>query len=434
MNQYLKEVLMKKSIVFLAALAAAGMLFAQGSKESGTADASAPKPIELRVSWWGGDSRHTPTLQAFDLYHQKNPNVTVSGEYQGWDGYYQKLVTQLAGGTAPDIMQIDQPWLFELCSQGDVFADLSGEDLSQFDAKFLDAMCSYDGKVVGLPTGTNANTFLIDVGLLERSGIDPNTKWTWENIVSEGKKVHETNPDCYFEAGTPDHIRFWFEMYMAQLAGCVVKPDKTLGFTRDQAVQAFTYFKSWWDNGVSAPFSKTSLFYQKFDDDPDWVNGKICGAWTWVSSLGKGIGSRQNMETRQLPVMDGAVDSGVLVRPSQIFVVNNNAKNKAEALKLLNFLFYDKDAIEILGTCRGIPSTTGGRQILADEGKLDKLSETATNEGVAQGGGAQSTWQMNSQVIQTMQDVIDQLGYGRITPEQAADQLIANLTATLASL
>ena len=428
---------MKKACLFaLLALTAAGTLCAQGGKESSSSSAAATtaKPVTLRVSWWGGDSRHTPTLKAFDLYHEKNPNVTVSGEYQGWDGYYQKIVTQLAGGTAPDIMQIDQPWLFELCSQGDVFADLSKEDLSQFDAKFLQSMCSYDGKVMGLPTGTNANTFLVDVELLKKSGIDPNTKWTWENIVTEGKKVHEANPDCYFEAGTPDHIRFWFELYMAQLAGCVVKSDKTLAFNRDQAIQAFKYFKSWWDNGVSAPLSKTSLFYQKFDDDPDWVTGKVAAAWTWVSALGKNIGSRQNMETRQFPVMAGAVNTGVLVRPSQIFVVNNNSKNKAEALKLLNFLFYDQEAIKILGTARGIPSTTIGRELLAKEGKIDKLSEVGTNEGVAQGGDAQSIWQMNSQVIQVMQDVIDQFGYGKLTAEQAADTLIANLNATLAAL
>ncbi len=423
---------MKKLLLACVAFAAMGNLFAQGGSEK--ANGAGAKPVTLRVSWWGGDSRHTPTLKAFDMYHEKNPNVTVSGEYQGWDGYYQKIVTQLAGGTAPDLIQIDQPWLFELCSQGEVFADLSNQDLSQFDAKFLESMCSYDGKVMGYPTGTNANTFLVDVGLLERSGIDPNTKWTWENIVTEGKKVHETNPDCYFESGTPDHLRFWFEMYMAQLAGCVVKPDKSLAFTRDQAIQAFTYFKSWWDNGVTAPLSKTSLFYQKFDDDPDWVNGKIATAWAWVSSLGKNVGSRKNMATRTFPVMEGAVDTGVLVRPSQIFVVNNSSKNKEEAIKLLNYLFYDKEAISTLGTARGIPSTEIGRKILADEGKIDKLSEIGTNEGIAQGGGAQSTWQMNRQVIEVMQDVIDRLGYGKLTPEEAADTLIANLNSTLASL
>lgn len=38
---------------------------------------------------------------------KKNPNITIEAEYGSWDGHYQKLVTQLAGGTAPDLMQTD---------------------------------------------------------------------------------------------------------------------------------------------------------------------------------------------------------------------------------------------------------------------------------------------------------------------------------------
>ena len=56
---------MKKACLFaLLALTAAGTLFAQGGKESSSSSAAATtaKPVTLRVSWWGGDSRHTPTL------------------------------------------------------------------------------------------------------------------------------------------------------------------------------------------------------------------------------------------------------------------------------------------------------------------------------------------------------------------------------------
>ncbi len=41
---------------------------------------------------------------------------------------------------------------------------------------------------------------------------------------------------------------------------------------------------------------------------------------------------------------------------------------------------------------------------------------------------------MNSEVMQVMQDVIDEFGFGRLTPEEASAKLIKNLEATLASL
>lgn len=425
--------IMKKSVVaLLVVLLAMSSVFASGAKES----SKEADNVTLRVSWWGGDSRHTPTLQAMDAYSKKNPNVKLEGEYGGWDGYYQKLVTQVAGGTAADIIQIDQPWLNELCSKGDVFAEISATDfdLTQFDADFLKNYCTYNGKLMGLPSGTNVNTFIVDTKLLSDSGIDPNTVWTWENIISEGKKIHQKDPSKYFSSATPDILRFWFEVYIAQLAGEVVGNNKRVAFTEEQGTMAFTYFKRWFDEGIVAPFSQTSLFYQKFQENPDWIKGNTASAWDWVSSMGKDIGTKQNIETRQFPVMAGAKNSGVLMRPSQILVVNNNSKNKKEAIKFLNYMFYDNEGIITLGTSRGIPSTVIGRKSLAEKGLISKMEEKATNEGTLQAGNPQSVWQMNSEVIQTMQDVIDEFGFGKLTPQQASAKMIQSLNATLASL
>ncbi len=424
---------MKKTLVaFLGVALAMSAVFSGGAMEK----SKEAENVTLRVSWWGGDSRHTPTLGALEAYSTKNPNVKLEGEYGGWDGYYQKLVTQVAGGTAADIIQIDQPWLNELCSKGDVFAEIASSDfdLQQFDADFLRNYCTYKDKLMGLPSGTNVNTFLVDTKLLSGSGIDPNTVWTWENIITEGKKIHQKDSSKYFSSATPDILRFWFEVYVAQIAGEVVDSNKRVAFTEEQGKEAFTYLKRWFDEGIIAPFSQTSLFYQKFQENPDWIRGNTATAWDWVSSMGKDIGSKQNIETRQFPVMEGAKNSGVLMRPSQILVVNNNSKNKAEAIQVLNYLFSDTEAIEILGTARGIPSTVLGRKILAEKGLISQMAEKATNEGIAQAGLPQSIWQMNSEVIQTMQDVIDEFGFGKLTPQQASAKMIQSLKTTLANL
>jgi oligogalacturonide transport system substrate-binding protein len=423
---------MKKTLVLLLiALLAMGTVFAAGSKEAAKQDG----PVTLRLSWWGGDSRHTPTLAAMDAYSAANPNVKLEGEYGGWDGYYQKIVTQIAGGTAADIIQIDQPWLAELASKGDVFTviDNSMVDLSQFDADFLKNYCTYDGKLLGLPTGTNVNTFIVDDQMLTSFGIDPNTQWTWDNIITEGKKINQQDKSAFFSGASPDIMRYWFEIYIAQLAGAVVDNNKKVAFTEAQGTEAFTYFKRWFDEGIVAPFSQTSLFYQKFQENPSWINGKMATSWTWVSSMDKDIGARK-MSTRQFPVMAGAKNTGVLMRPSQIMVVNSNSKNEAEAVKLLNYLFTDPQALELLGLARGIPATVIGRSTLAAKGAISTMAEKATNEGIAQAGLPQSTYQMNSEVIQVMQDVIDEFGFGKLTPAEASAKLIKNLNAVLATL
>ena len=94
----------------------------------------------------------------------------------------------------------------------------------------------------------------------------------------------------------------------------------------------------------------------------------------------------------------------------------------------------DEEAAAILGTARGIPSSSKALKVLEDANVLSELTVTATNEGIAQAGKPQSTWQMNSEVIDTMQQVIDEFGYGRTTAREAAESMVTSLESTLSRL
>ena len=85
---------------------------------------------QLRFSWWGGDSRHKPTLSAIKLFEEKNPNVKITPEYIGWEGYPERLTTQISGGNEPDIMQINWAWISTMFSKdGNGFYDLTRQEM-----------------------------------------------------------------------------------------------------------------------------------------------------------------------------------------------------------------------------------------------------------------------------------------------------------------
>jgi len=427
-----KEESMKKVFVLLSVVVIAmGGLFANGAQEQENAS---QEKSALRMSWWGGDSRHKATLDAIAKYQEKYPNVSISGEYSGWDGYYQKLVTQLAGGTSADVMQVSPEWLDELMSKGNVFAEIDKNlvDTSKFDKRLLDEDCSYEGKLVSMPNGISTQCMIIDRGLLQRSGINPDTVWDWDKIISMGKKVHETDPSCYFNGSDPETFRYFFELYMAQIAGGIIDDDKTIMCTKDQLVQAFTYFKQWFDLGIVEPFAQTSLYYMKWDQNPTWINGKSATAFCWTAIIN--MAGKKDMDVARLPIMENAVDTGVRMLPAQLFAVNANSKHKQEAFKFMNYLYNDPDATSILGICRGIPANSNALDQLSREGKVDPVYSKATKIGLSVVGKKRSSWQLNTQVMQAMQDVIDEFAFGKLTSEQAADKFLTNLQNVLAEI
>ena len=99
----------------------------QESIASQTQEGKSGSEATLRFSWWGGEDRHEATLAVIDQYMQENPGITIEGEYSGWDGYLEKLTTQLAAGTAPDIIQIDYAFLENFWKTDD-FVDFNSVD------------------------------------------------------------------------------------------------------------------------------------------------------------------------------------------------------------------------------------------------------------------------------------------------------------------
>ena len=135
-----------KLLVFLILTLCLCSVFSQSQKEK-------QEQITLRFSWWGGDTRHQATIAAIERYMELNPNITIEYEYMGFDAYYQKLLTQLAGGTAPDISSIDYKWIGDLYAQDKPFINVNDIrdkiDLSNFDQNFLENYCSVGNYLIG---------------------------------------------------------------------------------------------------------------------------------------------------------------------------------------------------------------------------------------------------------------------------------------------
>ncbi|MDR0539842.1 MAG: extracellular solute-binding protein [Spirochaetaceae bacterium] len=391
----------------------------------------------LRFAWWGGDERHQATLKAIALYEERNPGIKVEAEYGGFDGYQDKLVTQIAGGTAADIIQIDQPWLHSLSARADVFLTLEASaalDISAFDDAFLQNYCSYNNKIKGLPTGLNGETFLQDNAILTQAGIDPSIEWTWDTLLSEGRKINAGNSKKYAWGCSPEQTSTTiFQKYITQLAGGLIDADKNIMWTDAQAEEALTYITKLIDNKVISPFNESSLYNKKDEENPEWVNGNLALIQCWVSNQDKQLAGRA-LTVSALPVRAQYSNSGILVRPSQILVVNNNSKYKDEAVEFLNFFFNDVDAVKTLATTRGIPATSTGRELLAAQGLIKPLMEQGIETALAKGGKPQTAWDMNTEIQDLFREAVEKAGFKQKTPAQSAAELRAAVSAKLTAL
>ena len=398
------------------------------------------EPVTLRFMWWGGESRHEATLNVIKAFEGRYPNVKIEAEYGGDSGYREKLTTQLASGTAADIIQNGTDWMSEITASGDFFVDISQYpdlfDTSDFDQNFLQSFGVYRDKMVAVPTGVNVLTMVLNKQVLAEAGIEAEQDWTWEMVIDKGKMVHQSNPDRYFLALSSNNLaEFVVRSGVIQQSGSqFINDDNSLGFDREQLLKMMGYVKELYDSEVIPPLDETLLYTQVYDD-PRWVNGGYGGSIVWTSALTPYLDASESLSEHavcvNLPGFADEKNSGILIRPSQVYNINKDTASVEYCLKFLDFMFNDPEAQEILKNSRGIPPTKSAQKLLEEKELVPPVVIDATEKGMADAGITLNDASYQEQLRVILIDNIQAIAFGQSTPEEATDNIIEQFTNAL---
>lgn len=162
----------------------------QKNSSAKTSESQSAKQVTLRFSWWGYDSLHQATLNAIKLFEQKYPNIKIKAEYAGWNGYLDKQTTQIAGGTAADIMQINWNWIPIFSKDGNGFYDLNKlADVLHLKENYSDNYLKYgtvNGKLNAIPVSMTGRVIWFNKTIFDKYNV-PIPK-TWDDLISSGNK------------------------------------------------------------------------------------------------------------------------------------------------------------------------------------------------------------------------------------------------------
>lgn len=145
-----------------------------------------------------------PTTQAavqgiVDQWNQDNPDVQVKIVQGGWDGAYDKLITQFTGGTAPDIIHFEASSIVSFAQDG-YLADLNDLVDPSLKSDISDGIwqsVTQDGKIIAYPSTLQSYMAFANADLLEAAGVEVPTgdSMTWDQFQQIAKAT--TTADHY---------------------------------------------------------------------------------------------------------------------------------------------------------------------------------------------------------------------------------------------
>ncbi|PZP34523.1 MAG: hypothetical protein DI603_06105 [Roseateles depolymerans] len=416
---------------------------------SGAAALAAPfihaqgQPV-LRFAWWGGAGRHQATLAALKVFEQRH-GVRVKAEYMGFSGYLERLTTQIAGRSEPDLMQINWAWLAMFSKRGNGFTDLNAHArelaLDQFDDDDL-AYGRVAGKLNALPTSFTARVFLWNQSAFQRAGLP--LPQTWEELFASGAAFRSRLGDSAFPLdGELYDMILLAQSYIQQRHGTpFVDPDKPrIAMSVSAAHDWVRTYRRLVDTHVATPLPlRASLggAEKPTEQQPDWVAGRWAGNYTWDSVIGlrsSTLAKGEKLALGSFPTLPDSSDSGLFGRPTVMYALGRNSRQPALAAQLMNFLLTDPEAARILGRTRGLPSARSSLAMLQAQGGLPPLELAAHAQIQAQRDAGRlrrpAPLFEHARFQKFMREVFETIAYGKTSDAEAARRLVDEGNALL---
>ena len=356
----------------LAAAATSGGLAACAPGSGGGGGGGEAGAATLALAWWGNPTRNKNTDAMIAAYTKANPDVKITAQPGEFNSYWDKLATQTAGGTAPDIIQMDMNYIAEYGSRA-ALLDLKDVDTSKFVEGTVESGRIND-QLVGVNAGINSALLFANPKVFEKAKMElpDDTTWTWDQMIEVGAEAAS-------KAGVPFGVAALigsdalFGTFVRQHGKELYTPDG-LGFDVAEA-------QAWYDflvKGVKAkafgtPEQITEEIAKPLDQYAITIGTAAIQASNsnQLESISNAAGGDYLMEILRGPSLTGkATERKTWYKASMLWSASAKTKNPEAAIAWINWFANDQAAADIDKAERGIPPNS---ELLA--GVTPKLSE-----------------------------------------------------------
>jgi multiple sugar transport system substrate-binding protein len=424
-----------------AAVAAALLLSACGSGGSGSGGGDTGSgsqlsdgPVTLRMVWWGNDVRAQATQAAIAAFQKEHSNITVETESLPFDGYHDKLSTQIAANDAPDVIQLQGEFMAQYGTQG-ALLELTDVDTSKLD-EGTTKNGNIDGQQVAVPTGLSTLAIVANPALFAQAGVPmPDDKtWTWDDFADITKQISDTSPDGIYGTKSLGWDITEAATWVAQQGDELFTKDGGLGATTDDFASLFETAKKLVDEGGAPSASESSEQLTLSPEQSGVATGRYAMQLDGVSNfpaLEKASGGE--LKLLRLPSQTGKQGgANMSFVASQYWGASSRTEHPAEAQLLIDYLANSSEAGTILGVSRSTPANSDIREAIlpqltgADQAVVDFMNEVSDEvvpTRLAPPGAAAFT--------KNFQRYASEVLFGRQTPKQAADGLVQETKSAL---
>lgn len=315
----------------------------------------------------------TPELEDFVKEYEDESGVTVEVQAIPWDNAHDKLLTAVASGDGPDVLQIGTTWVSEFAEAG-TFLDLSDyiDDYENFNPdNFYESAIEttqYNDQTIGIPWYVDTRLLFYRTDLLEEVGY-PEGPETWDDAIDAATQLAARGDDQYgIEIPQVDQQ---FPFMLAWEQGWNYEVGEGSANFEDPAFKKAVELHHSFFSEEIAQLTEGKQLYQAFSDGSKPMF--FSGPWE-INSI-----------KEQIPELDGKWDVHVMPTAennnSMIggahWTVFNNSEKVDQALDFINWMADPETQVKWFEQIKELPANTVAWEdpVLAEDPMVSTFGE-----------------------------------------------------------
>lgn len=338
----------------------------------------------IRFSSYGDPTKLKLRSDLAAKFTSEHPKIKVGFEGVASADYWDKLATEIAGGTATDVINIDSPHISQYGTSGalqplDPYIPKPIET-DTFDSNLLKSG-QLNGKQYGVPVASATTAMGYDATIIDSLGLKrPDGGWNWDGFMSFAQQIYKKSGGKYNGSEDPSGDSAVFELWARSNGQQLYKDDKTFGFTQDTLSDYFTYWQEMRTSGGCVPAQTAAQYVYA-----DWVHSPMVlkkaplGRIQTNNVIGGYQGfTKDDIELTMVPKgNDGKYPN--YEAASSYLSLNAKTQDPTDAAVFLNWFANSADAALTLRVISGPPASSAGRKALLDSGGLSSDEKKVLN-------------------------------------------------------
>ncbi|WP_020615099.1 ABC transporter substrate-binding protein [Paenibacillus daejeonensis] len=392
-----------------------------GSAPGGSGDG---ETVRITLGLPGGyDVTNKEIIDGFIAAH---PNIEVDIQEAPWGDFTNRIATQIAGNTMPDLWFQENAVILGYGQRG-VAEDLAPyieRDLTTDD--YIDTLFAAqtpEGQVWGVPHGANPIALAYNKTIFEEGGVAlPTDEWTFENLIEAAKQLTQTdangNTEVFGFIGSSSITQGWFP-WIKQAGGMVL--DETLTESRFDDPNTIAGLQQLRDGIADGYFMDGDSITAYGGELPAFGSGKSAMFFLQYSTQVTMNNDFPDTDWDVVKIPRSVDGERYVPTVSNSWLISSRASQEAKdaSWEFLKYYLGDEAQAILAESGSALPVKQSALALLEDS-QTKPANKLAFTDGIAEGGvtlDENASW--NEWRI-AVQQIVNEIVKGNVTPEAGA--------------